>query len=152
MFHSGNNFHSGNSNDLFVHVSWKTRAGEPTFTCDELRQTAFTAIRTLTRGYLCHVLAMNGTNNQVGIVFQVPASLPVSQVARMSMKGSDQAITRFRVVFQSEEAPVRNFWAADFTTRSLSAAEASEAEAYLRGQMASWRDLPEAAYGPVGRD
>lgn len=138
-------FQSGNSNDLFVHVSWKTRAGEPTFSCDELRQTAFTAIRTRTRGHFCHVLAMNGTRNQVGVVFQVPASMPVSQVARMSMRESDQAITRFRTLFRADELTARNFWAADFTTRSLSAAEASDAETYLRGQMASWREPGEAS-------
>ena len=145
-------FHSGNSNDLFVHVSWKTRTGEPTFACDELRQTAFTAIRTLTRGFLCHVLAMGGSQNQVGVVFQVPASMPVSQVARMSMRESDQAITRFRTLYRAEELTARNFWASDFTTRSLSAAEASEAEAYLRGQMALWREPGEASCGPTGED
>ena len=145
-------FQSGNSNDLFVHVSWKTRASEPTFVCDELRQTAFTAIRTLTRGYLCHVLALGASRNQIGIVIQVPASLPVSQVARMSMRESDQAITRFRTLFRAEELTVRNFWASGFTTRSLSVVEASEAETYLRGQMALWQELGEAAYGPVGRN
>ena len=62
----------GSSNDLFVHVSWKTRAGEPTLACDQLRQTAFEAIRARTRLHLCRVLAMNGTRDRVDVVFRVP--------------------------------------------------------------------------------
>lgn len=142
-------FYSGNSNDLFVHVSWKTRGGEPTFTCDQIRQTAFTAIRIRTRSHLCHILAMSGSRNQVDIVFQIPASMPVSQVARISMRESDQAITRFRAIFRADEPQGRNFWAADFISRSLNAAEASEAETYLRGQMASWREVGEASCAPA---
>ena len=128
---------AGSSNDLFVHVSWKTRSGAPTLACDQLRQTAFQAIRTRTRLHFCHVLAMKGSRDQVDIVFRVPASMPVSQVARMSMKESHRAITRFWQIFRTEPVPAQNFWASDFTARSLNAAEASEAEDYLRRQLAS---------------
>lgn len=131
---------SGSSNDLFVHVSWKTRAGEPTLACDQLRQAALTAIRVQTRHYLCRILAMNCTPDRVDVVFRVPASLPVAQVARMSMKESDRAMTRFWQIFRAEPVPARNFWAREFTSRSLNAAEASEAEDYLRRQLTACHD------------
>ena len=62
--------------------------------------------------------------------------MPVAQVARMSMKESDRAMLRFWQIFRDTPAPARNFWASEFTSRSLSEAEASEAEAYLQRQLA----------------
>ena len=122
--------------DLFVHISCRTQDGKPLLADDEVRQAAHLAVRTCIRTLRCRVLALRGTCNQLDVVVQFPASVPVSQIARCAMQAAGESVSHLMGTAHSHRRDTVLLWERHYTTCTLSAGEAAEAEAYLCRQAA----------------
>lgn len=120
---------------LFVHLTWKTLDSRPLLGDDQLRQAAFCAIKARTRSQLCRVLAIGGTPCQVHMVVSFSASLPINTLLRIACEAAQEAITRQQEVVNGNWQEPTGFWQRDYTAHTLNAAEAAEADAYLRQRL-----------------
>ena len=121
---------------LFVYLSWKTQAGLPILESDEIQQAAHLAIAHRARAQFSRILAIGSTSREVHMVVRFPASLSVSIIARTSRVSAQQAISQLLGLY-GQPAATASVWESHYTARSLNAAEASEAEAYLRRQISA---------------
>ncbi len=122
---------------LFVYLAWGTRQGQTPLACDEIRQAAYLAIITRIRSQFCHVLAIDGTTEEIHLIARFPASLPVSVVTRMAQEASGKAIAHQSQTFQGRFIAREKLWENGCTTRTLPPVDVAEARAYLRQQIAA---------------
>lgn len=119
---------------LFVHLSWKTHEEKPWLADDQVRQAVYQAISTRTRSQLCRTLAIDGTDTEVHAVLRFPASLPISCLARIAMQVAAEAVTQVMEMLYAQQIYC-GVWERHFTSQTLNASEAAEAEAYLQQKL-----------------
>lgn len=130
--------------DLFAHVSWKTPARKPMLACDQLRQAAYEAVITRTRTHLCRVLAIGGTDTQVHLVVRFPASLPISEIARISMQASADAMSQLFVTIHARRLDMESIWDKSFTAQTLGPNESADAQTFLQKEIENSQERPSA--------
>jgi len=123
--------------ELFAHVSWITLTRKPILACDEMRQAAYEAVKTCTRSHLCRVLAIGGSDTQIHLIVSFPASLPVSQIARISMQASSDSISQLYLMLHAHRMDTNYVWDRNFTAQTLGPIEAADAQAFLQKQITS---------------
>ncbi len=119
---------------LFAHLTWGTQDDRPLLGDDQLRQAAFLAIKARTRSQLCQVLAIGGTPCQVHMVVSFSPSLPLNTLCRIAREAAQEALVRQQEIAGSVREP-SCCWGPDYTAHTLSAAEAAEANSYLRQRL-----------------
>ncbi len=132
--------HLRNNMDLFVYISWKTHEGKPLLADDQIRQAALLAITNRTRTQFCHVLAINATCNQVHVVFRFPASLAVSHIACMAKNAAYQSVSQISDTLCTLRPDSAFLWERQFTSHTLNACEAAEAQTYLQRQISELKE------------
>jgi len=121
--------------ELFVYVSWQTRGHKPLLADDQIQQAAYQAIGTRARLQLCRLLAIAGTETRIHTVFRFPASLPVSQLARISMEAAEEAISRLHGIIHARPRTLYSVWERDYVIKTLSTADISQAGDFLQRQL-----------------
>lgn len=119
---------------LFVYLQWGTRDGKPVLHNDQLRQAAYLAITTRTRSQLCHIVAIDGTASQIGMIVQFPASFPISTVLKVSREAAQEAVLRHEEMVNGCSRETASLWDRAYIAQTLSAGEAADANVYLRQQ------------------
>ncbi len=117
---------------LFVYLQWRTRGDKPVLHNDQLRQAAYLAITARTRLQLCHIVAIDGTPCQIGMIVQFPASFPISNVLKVSREAAQEAILRHEEMVNGCSRETASLWDRAYTAQTVSADEAAEANVYLR--------------------
>ena len=120
---------------LFVHLTWGTQGGRPLLGNDQLRQAATLAVTKRIRSHFCQVLAISATDRQMDMVASFPASLPVTSLLRMAHDSSQEALVRVYEMMTGDAQGLPRYWGSDYTAHTMSAAEAAQAETYLRRRL-----------------
>jgi len=120
---------------LFVHLTWGTQGGRPLLGNDQLRQAAILAVRNRIRSHFCQVLAICATDCQVDMVASFPASLPVTSLLRMAHDSAQEALVRLQETMSGNFQDLPRYWGSGYTAHTMSAAEAAQAETYLRRRL-----------------
>ena len=117
---------------LFVYLQWRTRDDKPVLHNDQLRQAAFLAITARTRSQLCHIVAIDGTSCQIGMIVRFPASFPISTVLKVSREAAQEAVLRHEEMMNGCSRETTSLWDRAYTAQTVSACDAAEAHLYLR--------------------
>jgi REP element-mobilizing transposase RayT len=120
---------------FFVYLAWNTR-DDSLLKRDQFRQAAHLAIRQRVRTQLCHLLAIQGTQDAIHMVVRLPASLPVSTLVRVSHDAAAGALTRLSRMLYGQELSEGALWSGEFTAHTLGAMDAEQAHAYVCRQIA----------------
>ena len=121
--------------ELFVYLSWRTRDGIPLLADDQTQQAAYQAIGSRTRLQFCRLLAISATSTDIHAVFQFPASLQISHLARISMEAAEEAIARLHGIVHAKTRTSTSAWERDYVLKTLSRDDISQAGDFLQQQM-----------------
>lgn len=123
---------------LFVYFTWKTRAARPLFDDEQIRQAAHQAIQARIRSQFCRVLAIHSTPCQTHLIASFPASLAIKFIVSISRDAAEEAIFRGMEMLTGTSRELQSPWEREFTAHTMSAAEATQAQAYLQQRLGSF--------------
>ena len=134
---------------LFVYFTWKTRNESPLLGDEEVRQAAHQAIQTRIRVQLCHVLAICSTPWEIHLIARFPASMPIKSIMSCARQAAQEAIARHQEILNGCPRELYSPWEPDFKASTLSAAEASQPQAYLQQKIGNFHlAVPENVDSP----
>jgi len=121
---------------LFVHVKWETRNGEPLLCDEDIRQAAYAAAKCCARTHRCHTLALGGQADHIHAIFEFPASLSISTLAKLTMQASGEAVARFLTFMRERPVATDAVWEPGYSRRTLNESDLPQVIASIEQQAA----------------